>query len=286
MTAAIYAARAGISTKILENTGAGGQILLTGAIDNYPGFTGICGAELATALQTQTESCGAEIIYDEITSMSLQGGIKTVVCGSATVNAKAAIIATGASPRKIGCLGEDKFIGAGVHFCALCDGPFYKDKDIVLVGGGNSAVEEILYMSRIAKSITVINNLPDFTAFATLVQKVNAMSDITVLHNTTVAEIFGEGKVEGVKTNTGAKIKCDGVFVAIGRKPNSELLGGAVKLAAGGYITVNQKFETSIPGVYAAGDVIEKSVRQIVTACADGACAATHAVDYLRTKTW
>jgi thioredoxin reductase (NADPH) len=284
MTAAIYAARAGVNTKILENTGAGGQILLTGEIDNFPGYIKINGAELAMNMQAQTEVCGAETIYDETVKMTLHEAKKTVVCADTTITAKAVIIAAGASPRKIGVPGEDKFIGAGVHFCALCDGAFYKDKDIVLVGGGNSAAEEAIYMSSIAKSVTVINNLPEFTAFATLVEKIKKLSNVKTFHNTTVKQILGGAKLSGIKTNLGKTIKCDGVFITIGRKPNTEFLGGAVELSAGGYIVVNQKYATSIPGVFAAGDIIEKSVRQIVTACADGACAATYAVEYVRTK--
>lgn len=280
MMAAVYAARAGLKTLILETTGAGGQILSTSEIDNFPGFLSVTGAELAMKMNEQVENCGVEILYDEISSLDLQGKQKKIVCADATIVAKAVIIATGASPRKIGCIGEEKFLGAGVHFCALCDGAFYKGKDIVVVGGGNSAVEEIIYLAPIAKSVTVTNMMPKFTAFQTLVDKIP--SSVKVHHNTTIKKMEGDRKLEGIMLSNKKRIKCDGVFVAIGRKPNTSAFDGQIKLAAGGYIAVNNKLETNLPGVYAAGDVGEKLVRQIVTACADGAIAATHAAEYIR----
>ena len=283
MTAAVYASRAGLRTLILESTGAGGQILSTSEIDNFPGFTQVSGAELAMKMSEQVETCGVETIYDEIVNTELQGKIKTITCNDTTIKAKAVIIATGASPRKIGCEGEEKFIGQGVHFCALCDGAFYKDRRLVIAGGGNSAVEEILYLLPIAKSITVVNAFPGFNAFPTLVGRLP--KDLKVCHNTKITEILGDKKLEGIKISTGETIECDGVFIAIGRKPNTDFLTGVINLTDGGYITVNNKLETNIPGVFGAGDVCEKLVRQIVTACSDGAIAATHAAEYVRSLT-
>jgi thioredoxin reductase (NADPH) len=284
MTAAIYASRAGLNTLILESTVAGGQILSTSEIDNFPGFISTSGPELAMKISEQVEKCGVETIYDEIVSLSFRAqrgisGAHKVICADTTITAKAVIIATGASPRKIGCEGEEKFIGAGVHFCALCDGAFYKDKDVVVAGGGNSAVEEVLYLLPIVKSITVINAFPNFNAFATLVGRLP--KNLKVHHNTKITKILGGKKIEGIETSTGETINCSGIFVCIGRKPNTDFLGGVVNLTDGGYIAVNQKLETNVAGVYGAGDVCEKHVRQIVTACADGAIAATHAVEYI-----
>jgi len=282
MTAAIYAARSGLDTLILESTGAGGQILSTSEIENYPGFTSISGAELAMKLGEQVEHCGVETIYDEVSSVSLQGDKKTIICHETTITAKAIIIATGASPRKIGCEGEEKFLGAGIHFCALCDGAFYKDKDIIVAGGGNSAVEEVLYLSPIAKSITVVNMMPKFNAFAYLIEKLENLPNVKVFHNTEITAVSGDKKLESIKTSDGKIIPCDGIFVAIGRKPNTAFLGDSVELAVGGYLAVNSKLETNISGVFGAGDVCEKLVRQIVTACSDGAISATHAAEFIR----
>jgi len=283
MMAAVYSARSGLDTLILETTGAGGQVLSTHEIDNFPGFITISGAELAMKMTEQVEACGVETVYDEIVSLSLKGDKKTIVCNDTEITCKAVIIATGASPRKIGCEDEEKFLGKGIHFCALCDGAFYKDKDIIVAGGGNSAVEEALYLSPIVKSITVINMMPKFSAFPYLVERIEALKNVVkVMHNTTMTKAIGDKKLEGVKTDSGETIKCDGIFVAIGRKPNTAFLKDEIDLAVGGYLAVNSKLETSIPGVFGAGDVCEKLVRQIVTACSDGAIAATHAAEYVR----
>lgn len=294
MMAAVYAARARLNTLILETTGAGGQVLSTNEIDNFPGIVTITGAELAMKMNEQVESCGVETIYDEIASLSLSGKGKAavhkkIVCNDTEITTKTIIIATGAAPRKVGCEGEEKFLGTGIHFCALCDGAFYKDKDVIIIGGGNSAVEEVLYLSPIAKSIVVVNVMQKFTAFPYLVEKISGLKNVKIMHNTTMTKVIGNEKLSSIQVNTktGDKdttktIKCDGVFVAIGRKPNTAFLNGAVELTANGYIVVNKKLETSVPGVYAAGDVSEKHVRQIVTACADGAIAATHAAEYVR----
>ena len=284
MTAAVYAARAGLDTKILESTMPGGAILNTSEIDNFPGFVRVSGAELARNMQAQVESCGVETVYDEISNISLSDDTKTIVCADTTFKAKSIIIATGAGPRKIGCPNEEKFIGRGVHFCGLCDGAFYRGKDIVVVGGGNSALEEAVYLSPIAANVVIINNMPRFGGFTSLIEKVSALANVRILHNTTVEEILGGEKLVGIKTNAGEEISCAGVFVAIGRTPNTDFLRGTVELSNGGYVKIGKRQETGIAGVYAAGDVCEKNVRQIVTACADGAVAATHAAEYVKER--
>ena len=281
LTAAIYSARAGLSTIVLEKLGVGGQVMSTGDIENYPGFVKITGAELMTNMSEQVEKLGVEIVYDEIKHANFEK--KVIECESTKISCQAIIISVGASPRKMGAENEEKFAGEGVHFCALCDGAFYKDKDIVVVGGGNSAVEEVIYMGDIAKSITVINVTPDFNAQAVLVEKMNSLPNLKAVHHrSSVLKILGEDKVTGIEITGGVKVECDGVFVAIGRSPNTKLLSGSLGITKGGYIKTNSKRETGIEGVYAAGDCVEKHVRQIVTACSDGAISATHAAEYIK----
>lgn len=282
MTAAIYAARAGLHTIILEKMGVGGQVMTTGDIENYPGFLNITGAELTEKFMEQVDKYGVEVVYDEIQNADFEN--KVIKCESTEISCHAIIIAVGASPRKIGAENEEKFIGAGVHFCALCDGSFYVDKDVVVVGGGNSAVEEAIYMSTISKSVTIVNLTPDFNAQAVIIEQLKKLKNIkAVYHGNKVVKINGSDKVESIEIGSGKIIPCSGIFVAIGRSPNTKLLCSSLGLSKGGYIKVNTKCETSVAGVYAAGDCIEKNVRQIITACADGAVAATHAAEYIKT---
>ena len=282
MTAAIYAARAGVKTIVLEKTAPGGQVLSTGEIENYPGFLNISGAELAAKFNEQVEKYNVETVYDEIQKIDFQK--KTVKCMSTKISCHAIIIAVGASSRKTGAENEEKFIGQGVHFCALCDGAFYKDKEVIIVGGGNSAVEEAIYLSPIAKSITIVNVTPDFNAQAVLVDELKKLPNLRAIHhNNALKKINGDTKIKCIETSSGQNISCDGIFVAIGRSPNTKLLCSSLGLSKGGYIKTNSKRETSVPGVYAAGDCVDKHVRQIVTACSDGAIAATHAAEYIKT---
>jgi len=297
LTAATYAGRAGLETVILEKIGLGGQIISTGEIENMPGFLSITGAELTQRMTEQAAKYGAEILYDEITHADFGDSKditqkKVVTCESTKISCHAIILAVGASPRKSGAENEEQFIGNGVHFCALCDGNFYKGKDVIVVGGGNSAVEEALYLSDIAKNITIVNVTPDFNAQSVLVEKLKTLPNVkAIYHDHSVVKIISDEAasmviaIEIKNRNTGAvkRIPCSGMFVAIGRSPNTKLLSGALGLTKGGYIEVNSKLETRIPGVYAAGDCTDKDVRQIVTACSDGAIAATHAAEYVKT---
>ena len=289
LTAAIYGARAGLKTIVLEKLGVGGQIMTTADIENFPGFASISGPDLAMKLYEQAEGCGVEFVYDEIQKFDFnnskenpQGSVKTVECSETTITSRAIILSVGAYPRKTGAENEDKFIGRGVHFCGLCDGAFYRDKDIVVVGGGNSAVEEAIYMSDIAKSIIIINATASFNAQDVLVKKLETLSNVAVKHNNTLKSIHGDKKVSSVDLNSGQNIKCEGVFVAIGRVPNTGWLSGYLDLDKSGYIIADDKMQTSVAGVYAGGDCIQKHVRQIITACADGAIAATHAAEYIK----
>ena len=285
LTAALYAARAGFKTIVLEKMGAGGQIMLTPDIENFPGFLTVGGAELGAKMLEQAEHAGAEVIYDEIESLDLDK--KIFYCTACEINCRSVIIATGAEPRKLDVDGEERLTGTGVHYCAICDGAFYKGKNVLVVGGGNSAVEEAIFMSEIAKNITLVNVTPDFNAQAVLVEKLNSLK-IPFHHETVVKNIIGKDKVTAaeicnVNTNKCQLLSVDAVFIAIGRVPSTMQFAGQIELTNNGYITVDKNLCTSVLGVYAAGDVIDKSVRQVVTACADGAIAATHAAEWLRT---
>jgi len=292
MVAGIYGARAGLKVIILEKIAPGGQVMTTGEIENYPGFMSITGAELSMKFNEHVESYGVETIYDEIQKFDFNRELKKIECHDHIIVAKVVILALGANPRKTNAVGEEKFVGSGVHFCALCDGSFYKDKDVVVVGGGNSAVEEVIYLSSIVKRITVVNVTADFNAQAVLVDKLKTLPNIkAVYHNSIVKEVVTNDtglKIGGIlicgvgKGDEYRNIECGGVFVAIGREPSTAWLKGIVKRDKYGYIKVDKKLQTSIEGVFAAGDCVPKHVRQIITACSDGAVAATHAAEYIK----
>jgi thioredoxin reductase (NADPH) len=280
LTAAIYAARAGAKTLVIENLVAGGSVNLTPDIANFPGFLEISGAELGEKVAEQAIHAGAEIVYDETKSVDIK---KQIVVGEEdTYQFEKLIIATGASPRRLGLPEEEAFIGNGIHFCGLCDGQFYKGKDIVVVGGGNHAVEEAIYLEPIAKSVTLINNTDKLIAQDVLVKKLS--KKIKIYHNTGVKELVIKhidketssiDRIVGVALKTGETVMCDGIFVAIGRVPNTALFKGQIDLDKGGFIITDRDMKTSASNIFAAGDVIQKSVKQAVTACGDGAVAAT-----------
>ena len=286
LTAAVYGARAGLKTIVLEKLGVGGQIMTTSDIENFPGFASISGPDLAIKLYEQAEGCGVEFVYDEIGNFDFTGDIKTVECSENQISCRAVILSVGAYPRKTGAENEDKFIGRGVHFCGLCDGAFYRGKDVVVVGGGNSAVEEAIYMSGIAKSVIIVNATANFNAQEVLVKKLESIANVAVTHNNMLAKIIGNGepkeKIAGVELSNGQTIKCEGIFVAIGRVPNTAWLKDVIELDKSGYILADEKMQTSVAGVYGAGDCNQKNVRQIITACADGAIAATYSAEYIK----
>lgn len=279
--AAVYAARAGMSTIIVERLGIGGQIMVTPDIENFPGFKKVGGAELAEKMSEQAAAFGAETVYDEIEEIDVQS--KHVKCSEVEIDAHAIIIATGAHPRPLGAENEEKYLGSGVHFCGLCDGAFYKNKKVVVVGGGNSAVEEAIYLSAIASHVTVINKFAKWTAQQISIEKLESLPNVSFHHKCTVDKIVGDKKVKSVETTVG-EIDCDGVFVAIGRVPSTELFKKKIELTKDGYIIVDEKMQTSVAGIFAAGDATDKHVRQVITACSDGAVAATHAVEYTKLK--
>ena len=288
-TAALYSARAGFDTVILEKMAVGGQMTLTDVIDNYPGFPqGVDGFTLSSDMQKGAERFGTTTVYDEIVAVDLSGEIKEVETAfSGKLYSKVVIIATGANPRELGLENEEKLLGRGVHYCAHCDGRFYKDKVAVVVGGGNSAVSDALYLSHLCKKVYLVHRRDVLRATKIYHDPILKAENIEFCYNSVVSKIEEEnGKVASVslidvKTNEKREIECDGVFISIGRKPATDFLQGALELDNSGYIVADESTKTSIDGVFAVGDVRTKTLRQVVTAVADGAVAAHFAEEYL-----
>ena len=277
-TAGLYAARAGLKAVVLEQLSAGGQMALTHQIDNYPGFPeGIDGFELGEKMQAQAERFGAVTAYAQVTKADLLANPKVLETSEGTFCGKAVIIATGANPRSLGVPGEQEMTSRGVHYCAACDGMFYKDKTVVVIGGGNSAAADALLLSRVAKKVILIHRRNHLRATKVYHQPLMDATNVEFLWNSQVAEILHDKKVTGIKLETGETVPCDGVFVSIGRQPATELFH-QLDLDDGGYIIADETTKTSIPGVYAVGDVRTKLLRQVVTAVADGA-VAVHQVE-------
>ena len=284
LTAGIYAGEAGKSVIILEKFGAGGQTANINKITNYSGFLEINGFELSLQMQKQAQNAGAEFKREEVVSCSLDGDIKTVKTHKAEYQAKNIIIATGAYAKMLDVQNEREFFGRGVSYCATCDGNFFKDKTVAVVGGGNVSFDDCLYLYNLAKKIYIIHRRDQFTATDKLKNKVMALVEsgdkIEVLTNTVVSEIVGDDKLSAIKVQnkkTGeiSQIDIDGLFVAIGRKPDTDLFGSDLDLDENGFIITDENMKTNIDGVYAVGDVRKTPLRQIITACADGAVAVS-----------
>lgn len=280
LNAALYSARAGLKTLILEKMFAGGQAATTSEVDNFIGTGKIGGAELCMRMEKQAKSFGAEIKYEDVTS--LDSAKKEVSTKKNTYGAKAIILAMGASPRKLGIDGEEKYRGRGVSYCATCDGGFFKDKTACVIGGGDTAAEDALYLSNICKKVYIIHRRDKFRAAASITEKLYKNEKIEIVLNTVPEKISGGGTVENltvknVKTGEKTDILTDAVFVAVGNIPSSSLAVGTLKTDENGYIIVDKNMRTSEKNIYAAGDVCQKTLRQIITACADGAVAATSA---------
>ncbi len=286
-TAALYAARAGLDTMLLEKMSAGGQMALTGDIDNYPGFSdGIDGFTLGMNMQQGAERFGAKTEYAEVDSVDFSDKIKKIVTSYGTYQAKTVVIATGANPRELGVAGEKELTGRGIHYCAHCDGRFYKDKTVVVVGGGNSAAADALYLSNLAKKVYVVHRRDTLRATKIYHEPLMKAENVEFVWDSTVTDFVADSRVQGVKiknklTETESEIACDGVFVSIGRKPATEFLNDTVMLDSNGYIVADESTKTNVDGVYAAGDVRTKALRQVVTAVSDGAVAVHHAEEYI-----
>lgn len=286
-TAALYAARAGLSTLVLEKLSAGGQMALTEQIDNYPGFEdGIDGFTLAEKMQQQAERFGARSEYAQVERMDLAASPKVLETSEGTFYAKTVVLATGANPRELGLPNEAALTGRGVAYCAACDGMRYKGKTVVVVGGGNSAAADALLLSRVARKVILVHRRDTLRATKVYHQPLMQAENLEFRWNSTVTELLQEDKLTGVKlrdVNTGEEttVPCDGLFISVGRKPATELVQGQLELDRSGYIIADETTKTSLPGVYAVGDVRTKPLRQVVTAVADGAMAVHMAEEFL-----
>ena len=286
-TAALYAARAGLDTLVIEKLSAGGQMGLTSQIDNYPGFPeGVDGFDLGQKMAEGAHRFGVKTVYAEVYSLRLEGDVKEARTSEGIYRGKTVIIATGAEPRALGVPGEKELIGKGVNYCAHCDGMFYRGKTVVLVGGGNSAAADALYLSRLCEKVILIHRRDTLRATKIYHEPLMKAENVEFLWDSQVTELIAEErvkavKVTNVKTGVEQQIPCHGVFVSVGRVPTTGLLDGQLKLDPGGYIVADESTKTGIPGVYAVGDVRTKELRQIVTAVADGAVAAHQAEQYL-----
>lgn len=281
LTAALYAARSNLEPLVVSGNQLGGQISITNEVENFPGFPeGTTGPELVELMRKQAERFGARIVIDEVTEVDFtKGSPFTLKTHSETYQAEAVIITVGASPKRLGVPGEEEFIGRGVSFCATCDGFFFREKDVVVVGGGDSAMEEGLFLTRFANSVQVIHRRDELRAGETLKRRANANEKIGFVWDTVVEEIVGNGAVESIKTRnvkTGSQedLSTDGVFIFIGHYPNSALFNGQLEMDEAGYLIVDQKMMTSVPGVFAAGEIMDPVYRQIATSVGQGTAAA------------
>jgi thioredoxin reductase (NADPH) len=286
LTAAIYGRRAGLDVLVLEKGMAGGQITITAEIENWPGIPMISGEELARAFREHAEKFSPEFREAEVKKVSMEAGKKVVATDKGDIEAEAVIIATGASFRKLGCPGEAEFTGRGVSYCAVCDGAFFEDQVIAVVGGGNTAVEEADYLTRFASKVYIIHRRDSFRADRAVVEKAMANPKIEPVWDSVVERIKGTDMVEGivlknVKTGETSELPVAGVFVFVGMNPNSDFVKGLVETKGGGWIVTNEMLETSVEGIFAAGDVRDKFLRQVVTAAGDGATAAMAAYSYI-----
>ena len=286
-TAALYAARAGLDTVILEKLSAGGQMALTEQIDNYPGFEdGIDGFSLGEKMKRGTERFGVETKLAEVLSLDLSGTVKKAETSEGPLFARIIVLATGAGPRELGIEGEQELIGKGVNYCAACDGMFYKNKTVVIAGGGNTAAADALILSRICKKVIVVHRRDTLRVTKIYHEPLMKAENVEFRWDSEIIELLHDEKVIGirlrnVKTGEETTLACDGVFVSIGRKPSSELVKDQVEVDPAGYIIADESTRTNIPGIFAVGDVRTKALRQVVTAVADGATAVHYAEEYL-----
>mgnify|MGYP000787605472 FL=1 len=292
MAAASYAGRARMDTLLIEGTKDGGQIVITNEIENYPGsLEEESGPSLIARMTKQVEKFGADRVTDTIVDVELEGKVKHLKGNHGDYYAKAVVIATGASPRPIGCPGEKEFTGKGVSYCATCDANFFEDFEVYVVGGGDSAVEEAMYLTKFARKVTLVHRRDELRAAKSIQEKAFANPKMAFMWNTTIEEIKGDGVVTSMivkdtKTGETREIEADeedgtfGIFVFVGFDPKSQLFEGKLEME-NRYIVTDKYMHTSVPGVFAAGDVIVKHLRQVVTACGDGAVAATEAQHYV-----
>lgn len=287
LTAAVYGLRAGLSVAVLEQAIYGGQIITTTSIENYPGMPGVSGADFATALYRQAVELGAKVFFEDLTGASLAGSIKRISTEKGFYEASAVILATGAKPRKLGCPGEERWMGRGVSFCATCDGAFYRQRDVAVVGGGKVAVDDALLLAKLCRKVFLIHRSETFRAEKIQLEHLAEKKNVEIITSYQVREIASQDRLEQIvigHTVSGAerKLAVSGVFVAIGSAPDNRLFEQELQLDPAGYFIAGEDCQTRLPGVFAAGDARTKKVRQIVTAAADGAVSAISAAEYLR----
>jgi len=287
-TAALYCVRSGLSAVVLEKLSPGGQMAATNIVDNYPGFEeGIDGFTLGQKMKAGAERFGAQTVLAEVKSADLKSKIKKIDSSEGVFEAKTVIIATGAEAKKLGLPEETQLAGKGVAYCATCDGMFYKNKTVAVVGGGNSAVADALYLSNICKEVYLIHRRGELRASAVYMNALKAAGNVHLVWNSVVSKLLYDKTLTGitvqnVESGETSDIECSGLFVAVGRLPNTALFKDTVELDDSGYIVADESTRTNIPGVFAVGDVRTKALRQIVTACADGAVASRYIEDYIR----
>ena len=286
LAAAIYAERAELNAIVIEkNVVSGGQVLTTYEVDNYPGEKGIGGYDLGMKFREHADSLGAEFVEDEVIRIEADGPVKRVVCAGDTYETKTVIIATGASHRKLGIPGEEELAGMGVSYCATCDGAFFRKKTTAVIGGGDVAIEDAIFLSRLCEKVYLVHRRDELRGAKSLQKKLFSLDNVEIVWDSVPERIQGEDKVESlvvsnVKTGETRELELQGVFVAVGISPNSEVFQGTVEME-NGYIKAGEDCATSCPGIFAAGDVRTKNLRQIVTAVADGANAVTGVERYL-----
>ena len=289
ITASIYAKRAGLDVVVIEKNMPGGAITTTPEISNYTGFLSISGMDLATKMFEHATSFDIPFIFDEVKSVDLLGETKKVECFGQTIFAKTIIIGIGASVRRLDVVGEKKFIGKGISYCATCDGNFFKGHKVAVVGGGNTALEDALYLSNLASDVFLIHRREEFRGQEYLVNKLKEKDNVHFVLNSVVTSLEGQDKlssvvIENLESKQQTPLAVDGLFVCIGRGPDTDIFGGQLQLNDAGYIKTDCNMKTNIDGVFAIGDIRNTPLRQIITACSDGAIASTKAFEYIKTK--
>ena len=288
LSAAIYAQRACLDTIVIEKNGiSGGQVLNTWEEDNYPGFPGVTGFELSRQFREHANKLGARVVQDEVVQVELSGNVKKVVCEEETYEARCVILASGAHHRTLEVPGEEELRGAGVSYCATCDGAFFRGRTVAVVGGGDAALEDAIFLARMCEKVYIVHRRDKLRGAKRLQERLQALENVEFVWNSETAAIEGNGQVEALRlrqTKTGEerRLDVDGVFIAVGIAPESELYAGQLELDEQGYIRADESGQTSVPGVFAAGDVRTKALRQILTAASDGANCVASAERYLQ----
>lgn len=288
LSAAIYAQRACLDTIVIEKNGiSGGQVLNTWEVDNYPGFPGVTGFELSRQFREHANKLGARVVQDEVVQVELSGNVKKVVCEEETYEARCVILASGAHHRTLEVPGEEELRGAGVSYCATCDGAFFRGRTVAVVGGGDAALEDAIFLARMCEKVYIVHRRDKLRGAKRLQERLQALENIEFVWNSETVAIEGNAQVEALRlrqTKTGEekRLDVDGVFIAVGIAPESELYAGQLELDEQGYIRADESSQTSVPGVFAAGDVRTKALRQILTAASDGANCVASAERYLQ----